>query len=56
MLAKAVEVIFNVIALAKLSYTQKSGWEGWARTSDNAVSNRALYQLSYIPMQAFTMV
>jgi hypothetical protein len=26
------------------------GWEGWARTSDNAVNSRALYQLSYIPM------
>ena len=33
-----------------------NGLEGWARTSDNAVNSRALYQLSYDPMQALTMV
>src|ERR1700722_16501577 len=32
------------------------GWEGRARTSDNSVNSRALYQLSYDPTQALTMV
>jgi hypothetical protein len=33
-----------------VGYAGFLGWEGWARTSDNAVNSRALYQLSYIPM------
>ena len=30
------------------------GWEGWARTNDNAVHSRALYRLSYSPMFCFS--
>ena len=32
------------------------GWEGWARTCDNAVNSHALHQLSYSPMWHFDFV
>jgi hypothetical protein len=38
------------------SGTLSDGWEGWARTSDNAIDSRALYSRSYDHMQALTMV
>jgi hypothetical protein len=39
-----------------LQHSDAIGWEGWARTSDNAVNSRRLYQLSYGPMGCLLLI